>query len=176
MSDAEAIRTIPKETYRNFPTYGYATHVAFVGVDEATGRVDLLRVIAAHDCGVPINPMQIRGQLVGSVSQGQGYALSEDYPTVNGRPPWRRIDYRKLGVPTSLNAASVRVEVVEDPFPEGPYGAKGISETATVPSTPAIMNAIYNATGVRVHQIPVDPKLLVRAPHKNGSDGSSNGA
>jgi CO/xanthine dehydrogenase Mo-binding subunit len=163
MADDEARRTVPREQYRNYPIYNYATHVAFVGIDEATGRVDLLRVIAAHDCGVPINPLQIRGQLIGSVSMGQGYALSEDYPTVNGRPPWRRIDYRRLGVPTSLNAASVRVEVVEDPFPEGPYGAKGISETATVPSTPAILNAIYNATGVRVSEIPVDSKRLAAA-------------
>jgi CO/xanthine dehydrogenase Mo-binding subunit len=160
---------VPREQYRNYPIYNYATHVAFVGVDEATGRVDLLRVIAAHDCGVPINPLQIRGQLIGSVSMGQGYALSEDYPSVNGRPPWRRIDYRKLGVPTSLNAASVRTEVVEDPFPEGPYGAKGISETATVPSTPAILNAIYNATGVRVTEIPVDSRRLAEAMAGRGA-------
>ena len=163
MSDKEAIRTVPKEKYRNYPTYNYATHVAIVGIDEATGRVDVLRVIAAHDCGIPINPQQIRGQLIGSVSMGQGYALSESYPSVEGRSPWRRIDYRRLGVPTSLNAASVRVEVVEDPFDEGPYGAKGISETATVPSTPAILNAIYQATGVRIKRIPVDPNLLKEA-------------
>jgi CO/xanthine dehydrogenase Mo-binding subunit/aerobic-type carbon monoxide dehydrogenase small subunit (CoxS/CutS family) len=171
MADHEARRTVPREEYRNYPIYNYATHVAFVGVEEATGRVDLLHVIAAHDCGVPINPLQIRGQLIGSVSMGQGYALSESYPSVEGRPPWRRIDYRRLGVPTSLNATSVRIEVVEDPFAEGPYGAKGVSETATVPSTPAILNAIYNATGVRVTEIPVDQKALAdaiagRAPSK----------
>jgi CO/xanthine dehydrogenase Mo-binding subunit/aerobic-type carbon monoxide dehydrogenase small subunit (CoxS/CutS family) len=160
LSDQEARRTVPKEKYRNYPTYAYATQVAIVGVDEETGRVDLLRVIAAHDVGVAVNPQQIRGQLIGSVSMGQGYALSENYPSVNGRPPWRRIDYRQLGVPTSLNATSVRVEIVEDPFPEGPYGAKGISEIATVPSTPAILNAIHNATGVRIYEIPVDPKRL----------------
>ena len=160
MSDKEALRTIPKERYRNYPTYNYATHVAIVGVDEATGHVDLLRMIAAHDCGVPINPQQIRGQIVGSVSMGQGYALSENFPSVEGRSPWRRIDYRRLGVPTSENAASVRVEVVEDPFDEGPYGAKGISETGCVPSTPAILNAIYQATGVRIRSIPVDPNIL----------------
>jgi CO/xanthine dehydrogenase Mo-binding subunit len=91
---------------------------------------------------------------------GQGLALSEDYPTVNGSPPWRRLDYRRLGVPTSLTATTVRVEIVEDPFPEGPYGAKGISEIATVPSTPAILNAVYDATGVRVRDLPVDPALL----------------
>jgi CO/xanthine dehydrogenase Mo-binding subunit len=160
MSDQEARRTVPKEKYRNYPTYAYATQVAIVGVDEATGRVDVLRVIAAHDCGVPINPQQIRGQLIGSVSMGQGLALTENYPSVNGTPPWRRLDYRKLGVPTSLNATTVRTIVVEDPFPEGPYGAKGISEIATVPSTPAILNAVYNATGVRIYQTPVDPDLL----------------
>jgi CO/xanthine dehydrogenase Mo-binding subunit/aerobic-type carbon monoxide dehydrogenase small subunit (CoxS/CutS family) len=163
LSDKEALRTVPREQYRNYPTYNYATHVAIVGVDEATGRVDVLRVIAAHDCGVPINPQQIRGQLIGSVSMGQGYALSENYPAVDGRPPWPRVNYRRLGVPTSLNATSVRVEVVEDPFAEGPYGAKGISETATVPSTPAILNAIHHATGVRIRQIPVDTKLLREA-------------
>lgn len=160
LSDQEARRTVPKDQYRNYPTYSYATQVAIVGVDEATGRVDLLRVIAAHDCGVAINPQQIRGQLIGSVSMGQGLALSESYPSVNGSPPWRRLDYRRLGVPTSQNATTVRTIIVEDPFAEGPYGAKGISEIATVPATPAILNAVYNATGVRIYDTPVDPKLL----------------
>jgi CO/xanthine dehydrogenase Mo-binding subunit len=160
LSDKEARRTVPKEEYRNYPTYAYATQVAIVGVDEASGRIDVLRVIAAHDVGVAINPQQIRGQLIGSVSMGQGLALSENYPSVGGRPPWRRLDYRRLGVPTSLSATSVRVEIVEDPFPEGPYGAKGISEIATVPSTPAILNAIHNATGVRAYVIPMTPAVL----------------
>ena len=160
LSDQEARKTVPKEKYRNYPTYAYATQVAIVGVDEETGQVDLLRVIAAHDVGVAINPQQIRGQIIGSVSMGQGLALSENYPAVNGTPPWKRLDYRRLGVPVSTNAASVRVEIVEDPFPEGPYGAKGISEIATVPSTPAILNAVYNATGVRTYHLPVDPKTL----------------
>jgi CO/xanthine dehydrogenase Mo-binding subunit/aerobic-type carbon monoxide dehydrogenase small subunit (CoxS/CutS family) len=160
LSDQEAKKTVPKEKYRNYPTYAYATQVAIVGVDEATGRVDLLKVIAAHDVGVAINPQQIRGQLTGSVSMGQGYALTENYPSENGRPPWKRIDYGRLGVPTSQNATDVRVEIVEDPFPEGPYGAKGISEIATVPATPAILNAVFNATGVRSYNIPVDPELL----------------
>ena len=160
LSDQEARRTVPRDQYRNYPTYAYATQVAIVGIDEASGRVDLLRVIAAHDCGVAINPQQIRGQLIGSVSMGQGLALSENYPAVDGTPPWRRLDYRRLGVPTSQTATTVRVEIVEDPFPEGPYGAKGISEIATVPSTPAILNAVHDASGVRIHDTPVDPNLL----------------
>jgi CO/xanthine dehydrogenase Mo-binding subunit/aerobic-type carbon monoxide dehydrogenase small subunit (CoxS/CutS family) len=163
LSDQEARRTVPKEKYRNYPTYSYATQVAIVGIDDESGRVDVLRVIAAHDVGVAINPQQIRGQIVGSVSMGQGYALSENYPAVNGTPPWRRLDYRRLGVPISTNAASVRVEIVEDPFPEGPFGAKGISEIATVPSTPAILNAIHDASGVRIYALPVDPALLAKS-------------
>src|SRR4051794_25628170 len=87
LSDQEARRTVPPEKYRNYPTYAYATQVAIVGVDEETGRVDLLRVIAAHDVGVAINPQQIRGQIIGSVSMGQGLALSEGYPSANGTPP-----------------------------------------------------------------------------------------
>jgi CO/xanthine dehydrogenase Mo-binding subunit len=63
-------------------------------------------------------------------------------------------------VPLSTNATPVRVEIVEDPFPEGPYGAKGISEIATVPSTPAILNAVYDATGVRIYDLPADPKHI----------------
>ena len=160
ISDQKARETVPREEYRNYPTYAYATQVAIVGVDEHTGQVDLLRVIAAHDVGVAINPQQIRGQLIGGVSMGQGLALTENYPTENGQPPWRRLDYRRLGVPTSVNATTVRVEIVEDPFPDGPFGAKGISEVSTVPSTPAILNAVYAATGVRVRDLPADPKLL----------------
>ncbi len=109
-----------------------------------------------------INPQQIRGQLIGSISMGMGLALSENYPSTEGRPRWKRLDYRRLGVPTSRETCSVRVEIVEDPFPEGPYGAKGISEIATVPSTPAILDAIFHATGVRIYDLPADPDVIRR--------------
>lgn len=160
LSDTEARRRVPREEYRNYPTYAYATQAAIVEVEEATGQVRLLRMIAAHDVGVAINPQQIRGQLIGSIVMSQGYTLSENYPMRNGRPPHNFVTYGRLGVPRSVDAPSVRVEIVEDPFPEGPFGAKGISEIATVPTPPAILNAIYNATGVRVHSMPVDPALL----------------
>ena len=160
LSDTEVRKRIPREEYRNYPTYAYATQVAIVEVEEATGRVEVLRVIAAHDVGVAVNPQQIRGQLIGSILMGQGYALTEDYPMNDGRPPHRHVTFGRLGVPPSTGATSVRVEIVEDPFPEGPYGAKGISEIATVPITPAILNAVHHATGVRVYTMPVDPALL----------------
>ena len=75
LSDTEARKKIPREEYRNYPTYAYATQVAIVEVEEATGQVEVLRVIAAHDVGVAVNPQQIRGQLIGSIAMGQGYAM-----------------------------------------------------------------------------------------------------
>jgi CO/xanthine dehydrogenase Mo-binding subunit/aerobic-type carbon monoxide dehydrogenase small subunit (CoxS/CutS family) len=162
LSDVEARKRVPREEYRNYPTYAYATQAAIVEVEEATGNVRLLHMIAAHDVGVAINPQQIRGQLIGSIVMSQGYTLTEDYPMKEGRPPNRFVTFGRLGLPKSTDAPSVRVEIVEDPFAEGPYGAKGISEIATVPTPPAILNAIYNATGVRIHSMPVDCKLLRR--------------
>lgn len=163
LSDQEARKTVPKKDYRNYPTYAYATQVAIVEVSEATGEVKVLRVIAAHDVGVAINPQQIRGQIIGSIVQMQGYALSEDYPMKEGRPLHKHPTFGRLGAASSLDAPSVRVEIVEDPFPEGPFGAKGISEIATVPPPPAILNAVHNATGVRIYRLPVNPKALKEA-------------
>jgi CO/xanthine dehydrogenase Mo-binding subunit/aerobic-type carbon monoxide dehydrogenase small subunit (CoxS/CutS family)/thioredoxin reductase len=84
LSDQVAKKTVPKEQYRNCPTYAYATQTAIVEVEEATGKVDVLRVIAAHDVGKEINPQQIRGQIIGSTVQGMGFALSEICPSKDG--------------------------------------------------------------------------------------------
>jgi CO/xanthine dehydrogenase Mo-binding subunit/aerobic-type carbon monoxide dehydrogenase small subunit (CoxS/CutS family) len=160
LSDQEARKTVPKEQYRNYPTYAYATQVAIVEVEEATGKVKVLRIIAAHDVGASINPQQIRGQLIGGILQMQGWTLSEDYPMKDGRPPYKHVTFGRLGFPLSTDAPSVRIEIVLDPFPEGPFGAKGISEVSTVAPPPAILNAIHNATGVRIRRLPVNPVLL----------------
>jgi CO/xanthine dehydrogenase Mo-binding subunit/aerobic-type carbon monoxide dehydrogenase small subunit (CoxS/CutS family) len=163
LSDLEAKKRVPREEYRNYPTYAYATQAAIVEIEEATGQVKLLHMIAAHDVGVAINPQQIRGQLIGSIVMSQGYTLTEDYPMKDGRPPHKMVTFGRLGLPLSTDAPSVRIEIVEDPFPEGPYGAKGISEIATVPTPPAILNAIYNASGIRLRSIPVDRNALKKA-------------
>lgn len=160
LSDQEAKKNVPREEYRNYPTYAYGTQTAIVEVEERTGEVRLLHMIAAHDVGVAINPQQIRGQLIGAIVMSQGYTLTEDYPMKDGRPLHKKVTFGRLGLPRSTDAPSVRLEIVEDPFPEGPYGAKGISEIATVPTPPAILNAIYHATGVRLRSIPVDCNAL----------------
>ncbi|MBM4331407.1 MAG: 2Fe-2S iron-sulfur cluster binding domain-containing protein [Deltaproteobacteria bacterium] len=159
LADKDARRTVPPEEYRNYPSYAYTTQVAVVEVDENTGQVQVLKIIAAHDCGRAINPRKIEGQIEGSCAQGLGYALSEAYILDRGIPVTRT--FKQLRVPTVMDIPDIRCILVEDPEPAGPFGAKGISEVATVPITPAILNAIYDATGVRIYTLPATPDKVL---------------
>jgi CO/xanthine dehydrogenase Mo-binding subunit/aerobic-type carbon monoxide dehydrogenase small subunit (CoxS/CutS family) len=165
LADKEAQRTVPANEYRNYPSYAYSTQVAIVEVDMATGQVKVLKIIAAHDCGRAINPVKIEGQIEGSCLQGLGYALSESYPLQDGMPVAKL--YKHLGVPTILEAPQVQTIIIEDPEPCGPFGAKGVSEVATVPVTPAILNAITDAIGIRFYDLPVTPDKVLRGLGKN---------
>ncbi len=161
LGDKEARRTVPQKDYRNYQAYAYATQVAIVEVDPKTGKVKVLKVIAAHDCGRVINPLVAEGQIEGSCLMGIGYALSEGYFLREGRPLTRT--YKELGVPTFLETPQIKVILIEDPEPSGPFGAKGIAEVATVPMTPAVLNAICDATGVRFYNLPVRPEHILQA-------------
>ncbi len=170
LADVEGRKRIPPEEYRNYPAYAYTTQVAAVEVDPKTGEVRLLKVLAAHDVGRAINPQKIEGQIEGSCHMAQGYALSEEYPVEQGMPKART--YRDLHVPTIMDAPPVRTLIVEKPDSTGPLGAKGISEVATVPLTPAILNAIHDAVGVRIHDLPATPdKILSGMEHRSRSAG-----
>ena len=147
--------------YRNFPAYAYATQAAIVELDTATGKVKLLKVIAAHDVGRAINPRIIEGQMQGSVSMGQGYALTEGHPTKNGYPVKKL--YGQMGLPKAEDTPRYKLILIEDPEPIGPYGAKGVSEVATVPITPAILNAVSRAAGVRINKVPASPEVILAA-------------
>jgi CO/xanthine dehydrogenase Mo-binding subunit/aerobic-type carbon monoxide dehydrogenase small subunit (CoxS/CutS family) len=161
LEDKEALRTVPQKDYRSYPAYAYTTQVAIVEVDPKTGKVKVLKVIAAHDCGRVINPLMAEGQVEGSCLMGIGYALSEGYFLQEGRPLTRT--YKELGVPTFMEAPPIQVILIEDPEPSGPFGAKGMSEVATVPMTPAVLNAICDATGVRFYNLPVRPEHILQA-------------
>ncbi|MBQ3277426.1 MAG: molybdopterin-dependent oxidoreductase [Oscillospiraceae bacterium] len=147
--------------YRNFPAYAYATQAAIVEVDTATGKVKVLKVIAAHDVGRAINPRIIEGQMQGSVSMGQGYALTEGHPTEKGYPVKKL--YGQMGLPRAEDTPRYKLILIEDPEKIGPYGAKGISEVATVPITPAILNAVSRAVGVRINRVPASPEVILEA-------------
>lgn len=147
--------------YRNFPAYAYATQAAIVEVDTATGEVKVLKIIAAHDVGRAINPRIMEGQIHGSCSMGQGYALTESFPTEKGYPTKKL--FKDYGIPTIADTPNYEIIFIEDPEPLGPYGAKGISEVATVPVTPAILNAVSNAIGVRINKVPATPDVILEA-------------
>jgi CO/xanthine dehydrogenase Mo-binding subunit len=167
LADVEGRKSVLPEGYRNYPGYAYTTQVAAVEVDPDSGEVRVLKVLAAHDVGRAINPQKIEGQIEGSCLMAQGYALQEEYPMEQGIPKART--YRDLNVPTIVDAPPVRTLIVEKPDPTGPLGAKGISEVATVPLTPAILNAIFDAVGVRIYSLPATPAKILAGLQRNGT-------
>lgn len=157
--DVEGRKSVSPEDYRNYPAYAYTTQAAIVEVDTSTGKVKVLKVVAAHDVGRAINPHIIEGQVEGSCSMGIGYALSESFPVLEGQPQVKY--YGQLGLPTIEDTPDYLHWLIEDPDPLGPLGAKGVSEVATVPMTPAVINAIHNATGVRIRTLPALPEKIL---------------
>ena len=137
-----------------YATYGFAAQLAELEVDLEIGTVRLLHIHAAHDVGRAINPTLVEGQVHGGIAQGIGMALMEEY--VNGRTD-NLHDYL---IPTVGDVPPITVHLVEDPEPLGPWGAKGVGEPALVATAPAILNAIHDATGVRMREVPVTPSRL----------------
>lgn len=153
--------SLDKETGQGRPygTYAFATHVAEVEVDTETGVVNVLRVVAAHDVGQAINPCNAEGQIEGGVGIGLGYALMENVVVENGVV--QSSSFSTYLIPTSLDMPEITPILVEDPEPTGPFGAKGLGEPALIPTAAAIANAIYNAVGVRITELPITPEKLL---------------
>lgn len=134
---------------------------ARVRVDPETGAVTVIEVVAAHDVGIAINPKATEGQIEGGISQAVGYACTEQLVVENGavrNGGW--FDYQML---TSLDMPAVHPVLVEGFLSDGPYGVKGIAEAAVIPTAPAIANAIANAIGVGVHDLPLTPEKVLKA-------------
>jgi CO/xanthine dehydrogenase Mo-binding subunit len=140
-----------------YATYGFAAQFAEVEVDCDLGTVRVLSIHAAHDVGRAVNPVQVEGQIHGGIAQGLGLALMEEY--FSGRTD-NLHDYL---IPTAGDMPPVTVHLIEDPEPLGPFGAKGVGEPALVATAPAIINAIRDATGVRVTRVPATPDRLREA-------------
>lgn len=140
-----------------YTTYAFAAQMAEVEVDLELGTVEVLHIYAAHDAGKAINPTQVEGQIHGGIAQGLGMALMEEY--VSGQTD-NLHDYLIL---TFGDIPMITTYLVEDPEPLGPYGAKGVGEPAVIATAPAILNAIYHATGVRVRFVPATPDRLRKA-------------
>ena len=141
--------------------YSYACQAALVEVDLTTGAARVLKVISAHDVGRVINPLGLLGQIEGGIVMGIGNALHEEFVVKDGIPQTRRLgQYR---IPSIVDAPEMISFFVEHPTIEGPYGAKGVGEIASIPTSAAIANAIYNALGVRAYRLPIKPQELLTA-------------
>ncbi len=141
-----------------YGTYAFGCQVADVVVDTRTGAVTVERIVAAHDVGRAINPAAVEGQIVGGTCMGLGYALIEDHKIEDGIPLTRNLDTYRLPGPADM--PTVVPIVVEEPDGFGPYGARGIGEPAMVATAPAIANAVSDALGARVRQLPITPQRV----------------
>jgi CO/xanthine dehydrogenase Mo-binding subunit len=148
--------------------HSFSTAVVDVEVDSDTGVVELLRMVVAHDAGRALNPQVVKGQLIGGAVMGAGYALSEDAATADGKLLTSKLaDYL---IPTSLDIDDyIHSIIVEEPLPGGPYGVRGVGETTTGTVPPAIINAIYDAVGVMVTELPATPEKVLRASHQKNT-------
>jgi CO/xanthine dehydrogenase Mo-binding subunit len=141
--------------------YTYGAVTAEVEVDTETGRVEVLKMVTAYDIGKAINPLSLEGQIEGGTIQGMGYALMEEMIHKNGVVVNPNLgDYY---VPTSLDTPEMKSIIVEYPGALGPFGAKAVGEPPIVLPAPAIVNAIDNATGVRINEIPATPERVLLA-------------
>jgi CO/xanthine dehydrogenase Mo-binding subunit len=145
-----------------YATYAFAAQFAEVEVDVELGTVRVLSIHAAHDVGRAINPTQVEGQIQGGIAQGLGLALMESYQA------GRTDNLHDYLIPTAGDMPPVTTYLIEDPEPLGPYGAKGVGEPALIATAPAILNAICDATGVRMTQVPVTPDRLLAAIKAQG--------
>ena len=151
------------------PTYSYSAAVVQVEVNSVTGWVTVRKVLIAHDIGRALNPTLVRGQVEGSVYMGLGEALMEEqefrrlpkklsHALVHKFPSI--LEYKS---PTSLDMPEVVTELIEEPDPRGPFGAKEVGQGPLLPIMPAVANAVYDAVGVRIDEIPVTPEKIMKA-------------
>src|SRR3989338_5329041 len=159
----------PKTTPVDFRTvegnvsgsYGFEAQIAEVEVNKETGEVKILKMWDAHDIGKAINPQSCEGQIEGSIVMGIGYSLYEDLKFKNGRVV--NPNFANYRVPRSIESTPIHTILVETNDPEGPFGAKGMGEASLLPTSAAIANAIEDAVGVRIKDLPITPDKVLKA-------------
>lgn len=144
------------------PAYGCSAMMAEVSVDLETGEVSMEKITDAHDCGLAINRTQVEGQMEGSVSMGLGESLFEEVK-FNDKGQILNASLGEYKIPTALDVPPIESLIIESGEPNGPYGAKEVGEGGIMPVIPAILNAIYDATGVRINELPVTSERIWRA-------------
>lgn len=147
-----------------YATYAFATHIAQVEVETETGKVKVLKIIAAHDVGKAINAINVEGQIEGGCLMGTGFALSEEVKIENAK--MKNPNFSKYLIHTSKDMPEIYPVIVEETDITGPFGAKGVGEPTLIPVAPAIINAVYDAIGIRFTELPITPKKVLEALHK----------
>jgi len=146
------------------PAYSYSAAVAEVDVDASTGIVTVERIWIAHDIGKSINPVLVMGQVEGSVYMGLGEILMEEMAYRATRNVVHKfpsmLEYKS---PTTMEMCDVKTYLIEDPDPNGPFGAKEVGQGPLLPVPPAVANAVYNAVGVRIDEVPITPEKVLKA-------------
>jgi len=150
--------------------YTYSTQMAEVEVDVKTGAVDVLNLVATFDIGKAINPIMVEGQIEGGVMMGLGYALMEEVVMKDGMV--QNLNLQDYIIPTALDAPEIKPIYIEYLNVHGPFGAKGIGEMPNIPAAPAITNAIANAVGVRIYDLPAHCERVYMAIRKRLAEGN----
>jgi CO/xanthine dehydrogenase Mo-binding subunit len=135
-------------------TFVYGANVAEVDVDVETGKVDVVNFVSAHDVGKAINKGLVEAQIYGGVAIGIGYGLLEEFEIEDGIP--KQVNFDEYLIPTSMDVPRIKAIIVENEDLVGPFGAKSIGEPTLELAAPAIVNAIYNACGKRIYEIPAN--------------------
>ena len=148
------------------PDYSFGTQIAEVEVDKETGKVKLLRMTVGHDVGLAINPMAVEGQTEGSISMGQGQVLYEEVILEKGRV--FNPSFLTYGLPTSMETADIKSILVQSGDPDDPFAPKEAGEGMQVPTPAAIANAVYDAIGVRIKDLPITPEKILKALEEKG--------
>ncbi len=143
-----------------YVAYTFVTQIIDVEIDTDTGIVEVLNVYTSADIGKAINPQNVEGQIEGGTVQGIGMALMEEQVIKEGIT--LNSDLTGYLIPTSMDIPHFTTQLVENEDSEGPFGAKGIGEPATIATTPAIANAIYDAIGVRIFNLPITPEKILK--------------
>lgn len=149
---------------RPFGTYAFATQVVEIEVDTGTGKIEVIKVVAAHDVGKAVNPLLVEGQIEGGSLMGMSLGVLEELNVENGRI--KNPNFDSYLIPTALDTPEIETIIVEDNEPSGPFGAKGVGEPSLIPTAAAIANAVYDAIGIRFYSLPISPEKVLAALEK----------
>src|SRR5262245_14327990 len=147
--------------------YGFAAQAALVEVNEATGRVEVLKIASAHDVGRALNPPAAEGQIHGGIHMGLGYALSEELIIREGRV--LNPQFMEYALVPASEMPEIAIRLIETVDRAGPFGAKGLGESGVIPVAAAVANAVKDAIGVRMTALPLHPECVQRALEGRGA-------